>query len=101
VLNILRVNWLVLGAIVGSFWGVYALIFYTPYANMKWRKFQIHRSLYIMLFQLFFNFIGGFAGSIGIAIFLDRYAHDHLGIPELLLLCIALLGVSGKLSEIV
>lgn len=96
-----HVDWFLLGTIVGSFWGVFALFFYTPWPTMKWHKFQMVRSIYIILFQFFFNFIGGFIGCYGIALFLGRYSQEHLGIPELLLLCIALLGVSGKLSEIV
>lgn len=94
-------NWLLLATLLGSFWGVFALFFYTPWTTMKWRKFQIVRSVYIILFQFFFNFIGGFLGCFGFAIFLGRYSQGHLGISELLLLCAALLGVSGKLSEII
>jgi hypothetical protein len=93
---------MLLGTAVGAFWGIFALFFYTPYPTMKWGKLREWAgSIYILLFQFVFNFIGGFAGCIGLGLFLDRYTQNRLGFPELILLCISLLGVSGRLSVII
>jgi hypothetical protein len=99
-MNIPKVNWILLGTIIGSFWGILAVLFNAP--PLRWKKLiNVVRSFFIILFQFFFNFIGGFAGCVGIGLFLDRYSHGNFGVPELILLGIALVGVSGKLSDII
>jgi hypothetical protein len=99
-MKIPNVNWILLGILIGCFWGIFADLFYHP--ELKWKKFwDIVRSIYGLLFQFVFNFIGGFAGCVGIGLFLDRYSQGHLGVPELVLLAIALVAVSGKLSDVI
>jgi hypothetical protein len=79
-MNIPKVNWIMLGVIIGSFWGIFAVIFYAP--PLGWKKLKnIVQSIIILLFQFIFNFIGGFAGCVGIGLFLDRYSQGHLGVP--------------------
>lgn len=94
------VNWVLVGSIIGIFWGLFAVLFYRPKAD--WKSFPgVVRSVVIIIFQFFFQFIGGFAGAMGLGLFLDRYSQGHLGIPELVLLAISLVGVSGKLSDVI
>jgi ABC-type Fe3+-siderophore transport system permease subunit len=95
------INWYLLGTAVGSFWGVFAAFFYAPHP-LPWRGFwNVVRSVLVLLFQFFFQFIGGFAGCIGLGIFIDRYKQGHFGWIELVLVCISLVAVSGKLSDII
>jgi len=99
-MNFRNANWILLGIIIGSFWGIFADLFYHP--ELKWKKFwEIIRSIYALLFQFVFNFIGGFVGCVGIGLFMDRYSSGYFGVPELVLLAISLVGVSGKLSDII
>lgn len=99
-MKIPNVNWILLGILIGCFWGIFADLFYHP--ELKWKKFwDIVRSIYALLFQFVFNFIGGLAGLVSIRLFLDRYLQGHFGAPELVLLGIGLVGVSGKLSDII
>lgn len=100
-MEIPKVNWILVGIIVGSFWGILADFFYTR-AQLGWKtRMQVAQSILVLLFQFFFNFIGGFAGCVGIGLFLDRYSQGHFGAYELVLIGISLLGVSGKLSELI
>jgi hypothetical protein len=95
-----EINWVVVGSIIGVFWGLFGVLFYRPKA--VWKSFPgVVRSVMIIIFQFFFQFIGGFAGAMGLGLFLDRFSQNHLGIPELLLLAISLVGVSGKLSDVI
>lgn len=95
-----EINWVLAGFFIGAFWGLFAVLFYRPKA--VWKSFpDVVRSVVIIIFQLFFQFIGGFAGAIGIGLFLDRYSQGHLGIPELILVGVSLVGVSGKLSDVI
>jgi len=38
---------------------------------------------------------------VGIGLFLERFGRNHFGFPELILLAISLIGVSGKLADII
>jgi hypothetical protein len=94
-------SWVLFGTITGLFWGIFALFWYTPYPKLKGEKpWVIARSIYTVLFQFAFNFIGGFAGWFCIKIFLNRLSWGNFNFPELILLCIALLAISGRLSVI-
>jgi hypothetical protein len=94
------VNWVLLAAIAGTFWGLFAVVFYRPPAAWKTAR-DVLQSILIIAFQFVFQFIGGFAGVMGLGLFLDRYSQGHFGIPELILLAISLVGVSGKLSDVI
>lgn len=109
-----RVNWPLVGIFIGGFWGAFAFFVYTPHP-LPWKKkknyptpptfwriaLDVGWSIVVPLFQFFFNFIGGFAGCIAFGLFFERYSHSHLGVPEFILIVFGLLGVSGKLSEII
>jgi hypothetical protein len=100
-MNFTNVNWPLLGLAVGTFWGIFAALFYAP-PDLPWKKtWDVIRSIVVLLFQFFFNFIGGFAGCIGLGLFFERYSHCHFGWPELVLLAVSLIAVSGKLSDII
>lgn len=93
-------NWILYGVITGSFWGIFAVFFYVPYP-LKWIKCSdTIRSIFIVLFQFLFNFLGGFVGWFCMRLFLFRYSQGHFNFPDLILFCISVLGISGKLSDI-
>jgi hypothetical protein len=95
-----EINWILVGLIIGVFWGIFAVVFYRD--EGIWKPFRkAVRSAYIIVFQFIFQFIGGFAGAVGLGLFVDRYSQGYLGIPEVILLAISLVGVSGKLSDVI
>ena len=94
-------NWVLLGAITGVFWGIYALFFYMPeYKERAKNAWESARRVFTGIFQFIYNFICGFAGWFCLKIFLKRLSWGYFGFSELILLCIALLGISGRLSPI-
>ena len=95
-----EINWILWGIITGLCWGIFALFFYVPYP-LKWSKrSEVARSILVLMFQFLFNFFGGFAGWLCMRLFLLRYWRDHFGFPELILLGIALFGISGRLAHV-
>jgi|GEM_PF-1218015 len=121
-----RVDWTALGVVVGLWWGVYAFIRWTPHPLPWWKKHRhlkkpeddepqdlintscckwgrrkaVANSIVIPIYQFIFNFIGGFAGCIGLGLFFHRFARHHLGWQELALLFLAVAGVMGKFAEV-
>jgi hypothetical protein len=97
------INWYLVGfaMAVGTFWGVFATLFYVDHPLLWKGPWNAFRSAYILVFQFFFQFIGGFAGCMGLGLFYDRYSHGHLGWLELVILGASLVGVSGKLSDMI
>jgi len=99
-MKIPHVNWVALGIIFGTFYGLLSELFNLP--QLAWKTLRdIARSIFTIIFQFVFQFIGGFAGAIGVGLFLNRYSHGYFGVPELILLAISLIGISGKLSDII
>jgi hypothetical protein len=93
-------NWVAWGIGVGTFWGLLSDVINRPPGEWRTpRKFV--RSFFIFVFQFVFQFMGGFAGVIGIGLFFDRYANGYFGALELILLGVSLVGISGKLSDII
>jgi hypothetical protein len=99
-------NWETWGIATGAFWGIFAFFIYVPWPLPRWSwnvpKFVIVGRWFIVPFgQILFNFIGGFAGWYLLSMFYERYSRCHFGWPELVLLFLSLVGISGKLSELI
>lgn len=94
------INWPAWGVALGTFWGLLSVVLNRPPGSWKTLRNFI-RSFFIFAFQFVFQFVGGFAGVVGIGLFLDRYSNGHLGAPELIILGVSLVAVSGKLSDII
>lgn len=97
----------------GLFWGVVAVFLYArpPYRLLCDKHKEEYwcscwggawRTVFIALYQFFFNFVGGFAGWLFLHLAYARYSAPCTfdGI-ELLLLLLAVLGISGKLSAVI
>lgn len=93
-------NWVLLAAIVGAFWGLLSVVLNRPPGKWRTPRHFVWSSV-VFAFQFVFQFIGGFAGVMGVGLFLDRYSNGHFGAPELILLGVSLVAVSGKLSDII
>ncbi len=95
------INWVEYGIITGSFWGIFAILFYVPYP-LKWgNHFDYVRSVFILIFQFVFNFIGGFIGWYFMSLFLSRYSQGHFSYPEMIVLSLSTIAISGKLSDVI
>jgi hypothetical protein len=99
-------NWETWGIVTGAFWGIFAFFIYVPWplprCSCNFPKFiTVGRWLIIPMGQFIFNFIGGFAGWYLLSIFHDRYSSYHLGWLELALLFLSLVGISGKLADLI
>ena len=90
-------HWEIFAIATGVFWGIVAAILYVPHSLPKGMRFLVR------LYQFIFNFIGGFAGWYCLDVFNTRlrYQKNGFGWAEVLLLILAIIGISGMLSAII
>ena len=112
---ILRImaNWGWWGLATGLFWGTVAVFLYArpPYRLLCYKHMNERwcscwggapQTVFIALYQFFFNFVGGFAGWILLHLAYERYfPNSAVDGTMIVLLLLALLGISGKLSAII
>lgn len=88
-------HWQCAAIATGALWGVIAIMLYGR--GFKWTS---AKDFFVDLQQFLFNAVGGVAGWVCLRLLYDRRG-TAFGWPEIALLLIGLLGVSGKLSAVI
>ena len=98
-------NWVMLGLLMGSFWGFIAMFLYSPQSDMKWGKpwfaWNNIRNIVVFVNQFSFNFVGAFSGVVCLKLLYIRIQQGAFDGFDLALLIFSILGLSGKLSAII
>lgn len=96
-------HWLIYAFITASIWGIIALFAYTPWKDLLSKINSWYgkiRIICIPALQFLLNFFAGFAGWYFLRIYYGRVKNDSFGWIEVILLLIALFGISGRLGAI-
>jgi hypothetical protein len=106
-------NWGWWGLGTGIFWGTVAVFLYArpPYKYLCFKHREERwcscwggalQTVFIAIYQFFFNFVGGFAGWLLLHLAYERYfCPCSVDGTTIILLLLALLGISGKLSAVI